>query len=78
MPSGPPVYSQVAGQGRTEGQGWSMPSAPPNYSDLSNGGSGMIPPPVCLNPNDNPDLPPPSYEDAMKNTGNVTDPRISS
>jgi len=75
MPSGPPVYSQVAGQGRTEGQGWSMPSAPPNYSDLSNGGSGMIPPPMSLNPNDNPDLPPPSYEDAMKNTdasGNST------
>jgi len=75
MPSGPPMYSQVAGQGRTEGQGWSMPSAPPNYSDLSNGGSGMIPPPVSLNPNDNPDLPPPSYEDAMKNTdasGNST------
>ena len=44
MPSGPPVYSEVASQGRTEpnsGQGWSMPSAPPNYSDLPNGGSGV-------------------------------------
>ena len=81
MPSGPPGYSQVASQGRTEsntGQGWSMPSAPPNYSDLPNGGSGMgLPPmaPTMANPSDNPDLPPPSYEDAMKNTGKVTDPR---
>jgi len=81
MPSGPPVYSQVASHGRTEsntGQGWSMPSAPPNYSDLTNGGSGMGPPPMApnmVNPSDNPDLPPPSYEDAMKNTdasGNAT------
>ena len=82
MPSGPPGYSQVANQGRTEsntGQGWSMPSAPPNYSDLTNGGSGMGPPPMApnmANPSDNPDLPPPSYEDAMKNTGKVIDPRI--
>ena len=82
MPSGPPGYSQVASQGRTDsntGQGWSMPSAPPNYSDLTNGGSGMGPPPMApnmVNPSDNPDLPPPSYEDAMKNTGKVTDPRI--
>jgi len=76
MPSGPPVYSEVASQGRTEpnsGQGWSMPSAPPNYSDLPNGGSGVSA--SSLNPNDAPDLPPPSYEDAMKNadaSGNNT------
>ena len=80
MPSGPPGYSQVAGQGRTESttsQGWSMPSAPPNYSDLPYGSSGMNAPPMAPSmANDNPDLPPPSYEDAMKNTGKATDPRI--
>jgi len=71
MPSGPPVYSEVAGQGRTgpgASQGWSMPSAPPNYSDLPGGVNGATAPPIA-NPADAPDLPPPSYEDAMKNTG---------
>merc|ERR1719322_1351501 len=75
-PPGGVQQQEVASQGRTEpnsGQGWSMPSAPPNYSDLPNGGSGVSA--SSLNPNDAPDLPPPSYEDAMKNadtSGNNT------
>jgi len=70
LPSGPPVYSEVANQGRTgtnTNQGWTMPAAPPNYSDLPGGASAPSAPQV--NPGDASDLPPPSYEDAMKNTG---------
>ena len=78
MPSGPPTYSNLSAEERTEcnpNQGWTMPSAPPNYSNLPNAG-GTLPtaPPVLpdvsnLYLGDSSDLPPPTYEDAMRDAG---------
>ena len=79
MPSGPPVYSDLPNQGRTEpntNQGWTLPSAPPSYSDVPAQGVGaatappIVPDMANLSLNPCPDLPPPTYDDAMRDTGN--------
>ena len=73
------MYSSIADPGRTEpnlNQGWTLPSAPPVYSELTGQGFGTAAsaPPIIpgmsnlsLNPDE--DLPPPTYDDAIRNTG---------
>ena len=81
MPSAPPVYSDLANQERTEpnaDQGWTLPTAPPSYSDVPAQGVGVatappiIPDMTNLSLNPCPDLPPPTYDDAMRDKGNLT------
>ena len=79
VPSGPPTYSDLAGQAQVEpnmNQGWTLPTAPPIYSETSIHGvnSASAPPAnfpditnLSLNPT--PELPPPTYEDATRNKG---------
>ena len=79
VPSGLPTYSDLAGQAQMEtnlNQGWTMPTAPPIYSQTSIQGvnSASAPPlnfpditNLSLNPT--PELPPPTYEDATRNKG---------
>jgi hypothetical protein len=81
MPSGPPMYSDLGNQGGTEpnsNQGWTLPTAPPSYSDVPVQGIGAATaPPIVpdmnnLSLNPGPDLPPPTYDDAMRDKGDLT------
>ena len=79
VPSGPPTYSDLAGQaqmGTNLNQGWTMPTAPPIQSQTSIQGvnsASALPPnfPDITNLSLNPtlELPPPTYEDATRNKG---------